>query len=66
MLNIDQIKEKIAGLEQSPMVALARAEAQIRTARLRYLRELQDLERKGRKLAEAGYDFAHPFTLYED
>lgn len=49
----DQVEREIARLLESPHVKLAKREEQIRRRR-RYMYELRCLEKKGKKLEEAG------------
>lgn len=50
----DQVEREIAWLLESPYVKLAKREEQIRQRRRRYMYDLRYLEKKGRKLEEAG------------
>ena len=50
-----QVEREIARLLASPHVKLARMEEQLRQQRRRLLGELQQLERKGKKLEAAGF-----------
>lgn len=50
----DQVEREIARLLDSPYVKLAKREEQIRQRRRRYMYELRCLEKKGKKLEEAG------------
>ena len=50
-----QVEREIARLLASPRVKLARMEEQLRQQRRRLLSDLQQLERKGKKLEEAGF-----------
>ena len=51
----DQVEREIARLLESPHVKLAKREEQIRQRRRRYMYDLRCLEKKGKKLEEAGY-----------
>lgn len=50
----DQVEREIARLLESPYVKLAKREEQIRQRRRRYMYDLRCLEKKGKKLEEAG------------
>lgn len=50
----DQVEREIARLLESPHVKLAKREEQIRQRRRRYMYDLRCLEKKGKKLEEAG------------
>jgi len=50
-----KVEEEIAKLRESEYVALARAEERQRYRRRQYLYQLRNLEKRGRKLAEAGW-----------
>ena len=50
-----KVEEEIAKLRESEYVALARAEERQRYRRRRYLYQLRNLEKRGRKLAEDGW-----------
>jgi len=50
----EEVEREIVRLEQSPLVHLARVEAEIRVVRRRYLHDLQVLEHRGERLAEEG------------
>ena len=49
-----QVEREIARLEKSPHVKLAMHEEQLRQQRRSYMRELQVLEKKGKKLEAEG------------
>ena len=53
-LSDKEVEQEIARLLQSPHVALAQREQQIRYQRRQYLYNLRDLEKKGRALEKAG------------
>lgn len=50
----NQVEREIARLLESPYVKLAKREEQIRQRRRRYMYDLRCLEKKGKKLEEAG------------
>ncbi len=50
----DQVEREIARLLESPHVKLAKREEQIRQRRRRYMYDLRYLEKKGKRLEEAG------------
>lgn len=52
----DNIEEQIRELERSDYVRTARAYAEYREKRLAYLQELKELERKGRRLKDRGWE----------
>ena len=54
ILTDEQVEKEIERLLESPLVKLAKKEAQIRLRRRQYLYNLKSYERKGRELAEAG------------
>lgn len=58
-----KVEEEIAKLRESEYVALARAEERQRYRRRQYLYQLRNLEKRGRKLAEAGWT---PEEEYDD
>lgn len=51
---LEQVEKEIKRLEASGFVKLAKREAEVRVQRMEYLRELEALEVKGRKLYEQG------------
>jgi len=54
ILTDDEVEREIARLLDSPYVKLAKQEERIRYRRRQYLYNLRAMEKKGRKLEEAG------------
>lgn len=50
------VEEEIARLTESPYVKLARAEQRIKYRRRQYLYQLRDLEKRGKKLQDEGFN----------
>lgn len=53
-LTDEEVEQEIERLRESDLVKLARREARIRYRRRQYLYQLRDLEKKGKKLMDAG------------
>lgn len=53
-LTDEEVEQEIERLKESELVKLARREARIRYRRRQYLYQLRDLEKKGKKLMDAG------------
>lgn len=49
------LEQEIRGLERSPFVKLAKAETQIRQARIQYRDQLRTLESRGKALVKQGW-----------
>lgn len=54
---MDALETEIRGLERSPFVKLAKAETQIRQARIQYRDQLLALEKRGKALVKQGWTF---------
>lgn len=54
ILTDDEVEREIARLLDSPYVKLAKQEERIRCRRRQYMYNLRAMEKKGRKLEEAG------------
>ena len=55
-LTDEMVEEEIARLTESPYVKLARAEQRIKYRRRQYLYQLRDLEKRGKKLHDEGFN----------
>ena len=55
-LTDEQVEQEIARLTESPYVKLARAELRIKYRRRQYLYQLRDLEKRGKKLENEGFN----------
>lgn len=55
-LTDEMVEEEIARLTESPYVKLARAEQRIKYRRRQYLYQLRDLEKRGKKLQDEGFN----------
>ena len=55
-LTDEMVEDEIARLTESPYVRLARAEQRIKYRRRQYLYQLRDLEKRGKKLEEEGFN----------
>ena len=55
-LTDEMVEEEIARLSDSPYVKLARAEQRIKYRRRQYLYQLRDLEKRGKKLHDEGFN----------
>lgn len=53
-LTDEEVEQEIERLRESDLVKLARREARIRYRRRQFLYQLRDLEKKGKKLMDAG------------
>ena len=53
----EALEQEIRGLERSPFVKLAKAETQIRQARIQYRDQLRQLESRGKALVKQGWTF---------
>ncbi len=53
----EALEQEIRGLERSPFVKLAKAETQIRQARIQYRDQLRTLESRGKALVKQGWTF---------
>ena len=51
----ERVEQEIARLQQSELMKLGRKEEQIKLRRMRYMYNLQRLERRGQQLAAEGY-----------
>lgn len=54
---MEALEQEIRGLERSPFVKLAKAETQIRQARIQYRDQLRTLENRGKLLVKQGWTF---------
>lgn len=54
---VEALEQEIRGLERSPFVKLAKAETQIRQARIQYRDQLRTLESRGKTLVKQGWTF---------
>ena len=55
-LTDEMVEEEISRLSQSPYVKLAKAELRIKYRRRQYLYQLRDLEKRGKKLENEGFN----------
>ena len=55
-LTDEMVEQEIARLTESPYVKLARAEQRIKYRRRQYLYQLRDLEKRGKKLQDEGFN----------
>lgn len=55
-LTDEQVEQEIARLTESPYVKLAKAELGIKYRRRQYLYQLRDLEKRGKKLENEGFN----------
>lgn len=64
-LTDEMVEEEIARLTESPYVRLARAEQRIKYRRRQYLYQLRDLEKRGKKLEEEGFNLNPEEEIYD-